>query len=1035
VEQASSEMAVRIREFDWSSTSIGPRDGWPVTWRNASELVVDSGFPAALALGPELIYLYNDAFISVGGPDRHPSALGRPVKVVWKEIWPYLESKFRETLSTGRPTVETDFLLPLMRSGYLEETYMRFSFAVVRDDNGAPNGILCTATENTELVVTRRQTDCLRRLATQCSAADSPEEACRLAAAVLDEQDRDAPFTLLYLLDGGSGRVKMIASSGLTVLSDVVPQVVSLDSVDDPWRLAYVASRGEPSLIEGVAASLGPALRKSDLVPERAIALPVSSGNPEAPFGILVAGLNPMRPISESRQFHEFVVAHLEKAIGSARMKQLAEERARELAALDRAKTLFFSNVSHELRTPLTLLLEPLRHVLECASLEPKYHALLEMAHQAGGRLVKLVNSLLDFAQIEAGRSDARYLPTNLALLTADLAGMFRSVFEYAHIDLVVDCPSTSEPAYVDPEMWAKIVHNLLSNALKFTLEGQVSLRLHTRGDAFMLEVSDTGCGIAPEDLPRIFQRFAKIRTSQARTVEGTGIGLSLVQELTRLHGGTVEVSSELGAGSTFRVSVPRGFAHLPQDRIDEATRTLPPMQAGAEPFIDEALGWLGENSAGLLWDRDQTVAAKGGAAPEGLEAPSDSAPNPRERVLVVDDNAQMRHYLSWLLQDRWQVETESDGAAALEHIRLHAPDIIVADVMMPRMDGIAMVRALRTQAVAAETPVLLLSARAGEEASVEGLQAGANDYLVKPFSQRELLARIDALLAQARQHAAERRARREAEQNVRAREEFFAALAHELRSPVSSLFSWLEVLQGEKVTRSKLFGSLDVLELAAKSLRRLLEDLYDLARATSRPMHVVPRPFASIAPLIAAVIEAFAPAASKKKITVHQMLETESGPASIDPDRLQQIVSNLLSNAIRFTPPGGRIDVSCAPRADTVELRVSDSGRGIRAEALPYVFDRYWQGKQASDDDSGLGLGLSISRRLVELHGGQIEALSEGEGLGATFVVRFPLTTGRPEDHEAPQGIEAPARVRDAALATEILAERQVARDATAAA
>jgi signal transduction histidine kinase len=1029
MKQASSQMADRIGEFDWESTSIGPLADWPVAWRNASQLMVDSGFPAALALGPDLLYLYNDAFIAVGGPDRHPSALGRPVKEVWKEIWPYLELKFRETLATGRPTAETDFLMPLMRSGYLEETYMRFSFAVVRDDGGTPSGIFCTVTENTELVITRRQTECLRQLATQASSAESPAEACRLAATVLEEQGRELPFALLYLFDRETGRIELAASAGLTVVPETVPQSIRLDAAADAWHLAAVSSSGKPSLIEPMATVLGPFLSRPDLVPERAVALPVASGISGAPFGILVAGVNPMRPAAESRAFHESVAMHLERAIVSVRMKQLAEERARELAALDRAKTLFFSNISHELRTPLTLILAPLRQVLDCARLEPEHRELLGTARKAAGRLHRLVNSLLDFARIEAGRSDAHYQPTDLAVLTADLAEMFRSVFDCAHIGLIVDCPALPEPAYVDQEMWAKIVHNLLSNALKFTLEGQVAVRLRMDNDRFELEVADTGCGISKEDLPRIFERFAMVKASHASTVEGSGIGLSLVEELTWLHGGTVEVTSDLGVGTTFRVSILKGFAHLPEERL-EATRAAPPVRAEAEPFLDEALGWMEdmpEVSAG-------TGVAAGGMPPERRENVVCEKTAPRGRILVVDDNAQMRDYLSRLLENRWRVETEPDGAAALEHIRLHAPDVVVADIMMPRMDGLEMLRTLRAAPATAELPVLLLSARAGEDASVEGLQAWANDYLVKPFSQRELLARIEVLLLQGRQRAAERLARSQAEQNVRAREEFFAALAHELRSPVSSLLAWIDILQGEKVTRSNVLAALQVLEFTARSLRRLSEDLYDVARSSSRSMPVESRPFSSIAPLVAIVVEAFAPAAAKKNITLHEMLEPDSGPASIDPDRLQQVISNLLSNALRFTPQGGRVDVSCARRAGTVELRVSDSGRGIPPEALPHVFEQYWQGKRA-DGDSGLGLGLSICRRLVELHGGQIEALSEGEGLGATFVVRLPLAAGPAEDHQAPLALEAATRVRDAALAAEMLAAREIARGATAAA
>ncbi len=1023
MKQTSGEMARRFREFDWSVTSIGPPEGWPVPWRNALQLILDSSFPAALALGPDLTYLYNDAFIPLGGPDRHPAAIGRPVREVWMEIWrPYLESRFNDTLSTGVPTGEIDLLLPLLRSGYLEETYMRFSFAPVRDDRGIPSGILCTATENTDLVIKSRQIDCLRRLATGCSAADSPQEACCLAATVLEGQERDLPFALLYLYDRKSGRVEMTASAGLTCVPPDVPRVVTAQSVADPWGLAGVAFRGGTALIEDVGGLIGPALRRPQLRPQQAIAVPVASGGTDVPAGILVAGLNPMRPALESTDFHKLVATHLEKAVGSARMKQLAEERALEIAALDRAKTVFFSNISHELRTPLTLLLEPLRQVIERAALEPGQREMLETARQAGGRLLKLINSLLEFSRLEAGRTDARYLPTNLSLYTADLAGMFRSVFDFAHVTLAVDCPAVAEPAYVDRDMWATVVHNLLSNALKFTLEGQVTVTLRAGSEGFELEVADTGCGIASEDLPRIFQRFARVPAARARTVEGTGIGLSLVQELTRLHGGTVEARSELGAGTTIIVRIPSGFAHLPRERVGTG-RTLPSLNPGVEPYLDEALGWLETQRAG---------APRGSGADAVRDAGAGSPPAVRERILVAEDNAQMRQFLSRILHYRWEVETAADGMEAIERIRYRAPDVVIADIMMPRMDGLEMLRTLRADASTAELPVLLLSARAGEEPSVEGLQAGANDYLVKPFSQRELVARIETLLAQARQRAAERRARAQAEQTVQAREEFFAALAHELRSPVAALFAWVEFMQSEKLTRAKMLASLDVLQLTARALRRLSEDLYDVARGASERMRIEPLAFATLGPLVAAVVEAFGPAIAKKRITLQQSLQPASGPAKVDMDRLQQILANLLSNAIRYTPAGGRIDVSCARRGDVVELRVSDTGRGIRPEALPHVFERYWQGERAPEDDGGLGLGLSITRRLVELHGGQIEALSEGEGTGATFIVRLPVSDTPPGEHHTPESSEPTMRVQDAALAAKIIAERQVSEDDT---
>jgi signal transduction histidine kinase len=962
VRRYSSEMAQRLEGFDWSKTSIGPVERWPLRWRHALDLILASSSPCALGLGPELIYVYNDAFIALGGGARHPEALGHPVREVWREIWvPVLERRFAETLSTGRPTGEADLLMPLVRSDYLEETYLTFSFAALADDHGNPSGIFCTATENTGRVIAGRQLDCLRRLASHCAAAESPAGACELAAQALEGQRRDVPFAILYLLDSNGSRIERVATTGLSSL----PRQMA-----NPWQLAAALSSHTPLLIDGVTDIVGPVLANPEVMPKQALATPLADSGPDAPKCVLVTGINPMRPVEESRRFFDLVAAQLGTAISSARSRENAERRARELAALDRAKTVFFSNVSHELRTPLTLILEPLRQVLDCAQLDPGDRELLQTARRAGTRLLKLVNSLLEFSRIEGGRIEASYVSTDLGLFTADLASMFRAAFERAGLRFVIDCARLPEPAYVDRDMWEKVVLNLLSNALKFTLNGQVSVQMRVVGDRFELQVADTGSGIAAEDLTRIFDRFAAIEAPHARTVERTGIGLSLVKEWVKLHGGTIDAKSAPGEGTTITVRIPRGQAHLPKDRI--VTEEPPSRTASAaQPYLEEMLGWLPED-------------------PEPTPSAPAAGPS-QERLLVVDDNADMRKYLLRLLQDRWQVETAPDGAAALEQISRQPPDLIIADIMMPKVDGLELLRRVRDEAATAQIPVLLLSARAGEEASVGGLRAGADDYLIKPFSRHELLARVESRLATAGKHAAERRARNQLEHTIKAREEFFAALAHELRSPTQNLFTWISRLR-DKGRRANSGEALDVLETAARTIRRLAEDLVDVARGISGHMGVERTPYATLAPLIAAVVEAYAPAASSRGITIESTLDDDSGPVEIDADRIQQTVSNLLSNAIRFTPAGGRIEVQCGHGAEGIELLVRDSGKGIPADALPHVFERYWQGTRTRDADSGLGLGLAICRQLVELHEGRIEVMSEGKNRGTTFVVRLPL-------------------------------------------
>jgi signal transduction histidine kinase len=983
-------MARRFREFDWSATSLGPVEFWPESWRNAVQIILDSSFPTALALGEELIYFYNDAFIPLAGSSRHPSALGTPVPIAWKEIWEgILLSRFNHTLTTCEPTGEADLLMPLERSGYLEETYVTFSFAALRDDQNRPSGIFCTAIENTGRVIAERQMNCLRALAARSSFAETPEAACQSAVATLEGNPRDLPFVLLYLLDASGKRAHLAGTTGLVSLPSTVPTTLDL-AANESCSVTRVAATRAVELMENVQPIFENLMRTPEVTPQRALALPVLNPGSEHLAAVLIAGVNPMRPLDESSAFLELVANHLETAISSARAKQHVRERAQALAELDRAKTVFFSNVSHELRTPLTLLLAPLDDLLSHTTLEAPDRQLVEIARRGGGRLLKLVNSLLEFSRIEAGRIEASYEATDLASLTTDLASVFRSAFERGGVALTLECPKLPGDVFVDRDMWEKIVLNLMSNAFKFTMKGEVKVKQLMVGDLIRLEVKDTGCGVAAEDLPRLFERFFRGRASQARTHEGTGIGLSLVQELVKLHGGSIEASSEVGVGTTITLQIPRGSTHLPADRIG-AGRTLQRARIGALPFVEEALGWLPDGSRGQV---------DGKPPADDITAVIVPADVLKACVLIVDDNADMRSYLSRLLGGRWQVETACDGIEALQRIQESAPDLVIADVMMPGMDGFELLHLIRTREAIAKVPVMLLSARAGEEASAEGLRAGADDYVTKPFSARELVARVEARITQARLRAAEREARQSAEQANRARDVFFTMLSHELRTPLMAVLAWTALLRGNKLDPAEAVHALDLIERNARVQRRLVDDLLDISRIVTGRLRIDPRPVGTLALMISTVVDSFRPAAVAKSLTVETALEPAAGTVNGDSERLQQVVWNLLSNAIRFTPAGGRIQIRYGRNGDQVELTVQDSGQGIASDALPHLFERYWQGAntQRRSHGQGLGLGLAIAHRIIELHGGHIGAASEGEGSGSTFMVRLPLLSAEEE-------------------------------------
>jgi signal transduction histidine kinase len=708
------------------------------------------------------------------------------------------------------------------------------------------------------------------------------------------------------------------------------------------------------------------------------------------PDGFLVAGVSPRRALDEKyRVFFSLAADQIVTAISNARAYEEERRRAEALAALDRAKTTFFSNISHEFRTPLALMLGPTEEAL--ASPERALRGDdLETVHRNELRLLRLVNALLDFSRIEAGRMQASYAVTDLAAATADLASSFRSAAERAGLRLEVDCPPLASAAYVDHDMWEKIVLNLLSNAFKFTFDGGIRVALREAGGRIELEVADTGVGIPAAALPRLFERFHRIEGTRARTQEGSGIGLALVHDLVELHGGTISVSTREGQGTSFLVSLPTGSAHLPAERVG-APATLSATASRAESFVSEALRWLPADTR------------------EGVEAPTGGP-----RVLVADDNADMRDYLGRILRQQFTVEVVRDGAEALAAARAHLPDLVLTDVMMPHLDGFGLLRALREHPLTAEIPVVLLSARAGEEARVDGYQSGADDYLVKPFSARELLAKVASLiqLRWTRQEAAreravllerERAARREAERANNSKDAFLAMLGHELRNPLSPIVTAVQLMR----MRGSTDREIDVIERQVRQLGRMVDDLLDVARITRGKVELR-KDRVELAAVVLRGLEMASPLLEQRRHPMDLSIPPEGLPVDGDLDRLAQVVSNLLTNAAKYSEVNTTIHVSATAEDGRAVLRVRDHGVGVPSDMLEQIFELFVQQPQSLDRaKGGLGLGLTIVRRLVEAHGGLVTARSDGPGQGSEFVVSLPLL---PRESDA---VAAPSRVR----------------------
>ena len=1112
----TGDAAERIRSCDWSNSPLGPISEWPQSLRASLSICLDSRFPIVIYWGPDLVMLYNDAYAPITG-DKHPQALGASGREVWAEIWPVIGPMLEQVMA-GAATWSDDQLLQVDRFGFTEEAYFSFSFSPIRGSGGEVEGIFTAVTETTERVIEKRRLRTLRDLsARSLEQAKSAEEACRVTATTLTENGADAPFALIYLVDGEVAR--LASASGVDAGSRYAPSEVRLDEdAGSVWPLASIVADAAKRQID-VHDWQGLPTGHWDQPPRSVLVLPITTPGQTRPGAVLVAGVSPRRPLDEAYEtFFATVASHVSTALANARAYEEERRRAEALAAVDRAKTLFFTNISHEFRTPLTLMLGPVDDLLDGAGgqIPPGSREQLEVVQRQGKRLLKLVNALLDFSRLEAGRMQAVYEWTDICAYTADLASTFRSAIEKAGLRFVVDCPPLTADVCIDRDMWEKIVFNLLSNAFKFTLQGEIELRLREVGASIELTVLDTGSGIPADQLPHVFERFHRVEGTRGRTHEGTGIGLALVDELVRLHGGTIRAESRIGHGSTFTVTIPTGSAHLPADRIG-AARGQTSTAARPEVYLAETAQWVTE-------DAKPAVASTG----------------ERRRILLVDDNADMRDYVRRILAEWYDVDGVANGRRALESIAQVRPDLVLTDVMMPEMDGFELLAAIRHDPELQQLPVIMLSARAGEEARIDGVQAGADDYIIKPFSARELLARVAAQLdmAHIRREAREQVARSEASlraivtqttagiaqtdlsgrfvfandrycemvgrssdellglhmQNIthpddrqrnrssfedaaftgapfvieqryirgdgsevwvsdsvsrvvdggvepkgilavsiditdrkraeqaieasaqalreadRMKNEFLATLSHELRTPLTSIVGWTQLLLSGNLDKDDQAVALEAIRRAAQAQAQLVDDVLDVSRITTGKMRL-DRVASDLHAIVEDAVAAVRPAAEAKQIPIELRLDRTLPRHFVDRARLQQVVWNLLTNAIKFSPAQASIEVILRRDESFAVIEVADHGRGIRPDFLPHIFERFRQADSStSRSHTGLGLGLALVKELIELHGGTVSAESE-EGRGSRFRVRLPMPVVEPMGVEEAPAASVPQR------------------------
>ena len=725
------EMGERIRNFDWSKTSIGPIESWPQSLRTCIRIMLTSRQPIWIGWGKDLIKLYNDPYKAIVG-GKHPWALGTSASIVWKDIWKDIEPMLRTVMEKDEGTYVESQLLIMERNGYPEETYYTFSYTPIPGDDGGTAGMICANTDDTERIISERQLKTLTQLGKNLTDCKSNYEVIVKTVQTLQENPYDFPFVLFRTL--ADKKAILVHSTPLGNYSKIVSPEIDIES-DHPISriLKKVYTSRKLQVFDGLK-QLNALLPKGawEIHPDKTIVVPILTASSKEPYAFLIVGMNPYRLMDEKyTSFFNLIGDQIATSFSNVHSFEEERKRAEALAEIDKAKTIFFSNISHEFRTPLTLLLGPIEDAINDKTTTTENKKRMDVAYRNALRMQKLVNTLLEFSRIESGRVEGRFSLVDLCSFTKDLVSVFRSAIEKAGMELKFECGEIHDNVYVDTDMWEKIVLNLVSNAFKYSKQGTITIHVTQAGNDAELKVSDTGIGIPQDQLDKIFERFHRVENVDGRSQEGTGIGLAMVKELVRLHSGTISVNSHPGVGSTFTVKIPVGKEHLPQEKIYTDAESF--ISKNSMAYVEEALKWIPGS--------DEQIQVS-----EGDQSSTNAIHrNGKVRILLADDNADMRDYVKRLLDNQMDVITAEDGEDAFNKLIQYQPELVLSDIMMPRLDGFGLLERIRKHEKFKNIPVIFLSARAGEEATVEGLNAGADDYLVKPFSSKELIATVTA--------------------------------------------------------------------------------------------------------------------------------------------------------------------------------------------------------------------------------------------------------------------------------------------------
>lgn len=683
------------------------------------------------------------------------------------------------------------------------------------------------------------------------------------------------------------------------------------------------------------------------------------------------------------------------------RARTVIEEQAERLREMDRIKTRFFSNISHEFRTPLTLNIGPLENALTgvYGSLSETLRKQLEIMLRNSRRLLRLINQLLDLSKLESGRMELRVQPGNVVDFIEGIMLSFTAFTEKRDIELRFETEKEETTLYFDHQNLEKVFFNLLSNAVKFTPDGgRIEVRIEEGPaeigeivcEAVRITVRDSGPGIPEGELPHIFDRFHQVDGAVHRIQEGTGIGLSLVKELVELHGGVIEVESEPGAGAVFTVTLPKGTAHFKNARVFEEAAP-----ADGHP----ARGAMVEVA---VLDEDEMLHA------DVLADVTPDEGDDRPALLIIDDNPDIRAYVAGCLREHYALYVGRDGRDGLEKARRYRPSLIISDVMMPVMNGYELCRAVKSDEAINHIPVILLTSKASVEDKITGLEAGADDYIAKPFSARELLARVHNLLRLREQQSALKKLNKELvringvlREASEMKSQLLSIASHDMKNPLTAIREFANIIKEELDPESHLIELLDLVYDSTDQMLRLITQLLDSAALESGKLELVQEPV-SLAELARTVVRRNERQAQKKGQRIVCTPASEHGLlVKADAERMLEAMDNLISNAIKYSPHGKSIHVTVSRVDGEVHFAVRDEGPGLTDEDKRKLFGKFQKlSAQPTGGESSTGLGLSIVKQVVEMHGGRVWAESE-PGRGSTFTLALPaLQAAVREDH-----------------------------------